>query len=48
MTSATLHRRCLKLLARARAQGAADLIALASVAATSLAAGATLAFAWFA
>ena len=46
MNGATLRRRCLRLLARGRARGAADLIAIASVAATPLAAVATLAFAW--
>ena len=48
MTGAAIRRRCLRLVARVRARGAADAIALSSVAATSLAAGATLAFAWLA
>jgi hypothetical protein len=45
---ATLPRRYLKLLARVRARGTADVLALASVAVASMAAGATIAFAWIA
>jgi hypothetical protein len=40
----TLPRPCLKVIAHVRARGAADLLALASVAAVSLAASATIAY----